>query len=235
MKSSHGRILVVLITGLMLLAGSAIGSYAANGGPLLLGHKNSATKTTTLKNSKGTALSLKSKTGTAPLKVSNSTTVAKLSADLLDGQDSTALRTKSYTYSLTAPTQTDDYTFFSLAGLPSGKYLASVNLNAAVSGAASGFVCFIINASSPVTTAPVLIPGVLSSGVWFVNGGGYIDTTALPLRFGCQRLGGTDHTIPAIPQFPASLTLTRVDDATAGALTGTSAVAPRGAGLAGVR
>lgn len=46
MKDKRNRVLVVLATALVLFAGTAIGSYAANGGPLLLGKGNKATKTT---------------------------------------------------------------------------------------------------------------------------------------------------------------------------------------------
>ena len=71
-----------------------LGAFAATGGPLLLGKSNTASKATTLKTtSKGPALSLKTKKGSAPLKVTSSTKVAKLNADLVDGLDGAALRT----------------------------------------------------------------------------------------------------------------------------------------------
>jgi hypothetical protein len=73
-----------------LVVGSGT-AVAATGGKLILGHSNYATKTTGVKNSKGTALSLTSKAGTAPLKVSNTTKVAKLNADTVDGLDSSRI------------------------------------------------------------------------------------------------------------------------------------------------
>jgi hypothetical protein len=66
----------------LIAAGSAV---AGTGGNLILGHSNSATKTTTLSNSKGTPLSLKAKKGHAPLQVNSSKVVKNLNSDLLDG------------------------------------------------------------------------------------------------------------------------------------------------------
>jgi hypothetical protein len=67
-------------------------TYAATGGTFVLGHANSAGHTTSLKNTgSGPALTLTSQnTSTAPFAVSNSTKIAKLNADKLDGKDSTA-------------------------------------------------------------------------------------------------------------------------------------------------
>jgi hypothetical protein len=64
-------------------------AYAATGGTFLLGKSNSASTTTVLSNSRGTALSLSSKAGTAPLKVNRATKVTNLNSDQLDGLDST--------------------------------------------------------------------------------------------------------------------------------------------------
>jgi hypothetical protein len=72
-------------------AGSAV---AATGHNLILGAKNSATKTTTLSDAKGTPLSLVAKTGKPPLAVSNSTEVKKLNAALLDGLSASGLLKK---------------------------------------------------------------------------------------------------------------------------------------------
>jgi hypothetical protein len=73
-----------------LVVGSGTAA-AANGYKLVIGHTNYASKATTLSNSKGTALSLKSKRGTAPLAVSSTTKVSRLNADTVDGVDSSAL------------------------------------------------------------------------------------------------------------------------------------------------
>lgn len=77
----------VLVT-LVLSSGTAV---AATGGKLILGGWNTANRTTTLSNGAGTALSLNSRAGTAPLKVNRTTKVRNLNADRLDGLDSTQL------------------------------------------------------------------------------------------------------------------------------------------------
>lgn len=76
------------IVALVLGSGTAV---AATGGKFILGKSNSATTTTVLTNTRGTALQLNSKAGTPALKVSNATKVPNLNADRLDGLDSGAL------------------------------------------------------------------------------------------------------------------------------------------------
>jgi len=76
------------VMALVLGSGTAV---AATGGKFILGKSNSATATTKLANTKGTALGLTSKPGTAPLTVNSSTKVANLNADKLDGVDSSQL------------------------------------------------------------------------------------------------------------------------------------------------
>jgi hypothetical protein len=61
---------------------------AASVKSVLLGKTNKTSTTTTVQNSKGTALSLKAPKDKAPLAVSNSVTVKNLSADRLDGLSS---------------------------------------------------------------------------------------------------------------------------------------------------
>lgn len=101
MSVLRGRAAPALLIAGVLFAGSAFGSYAANGGPLRLGQSNSASKTTTLQNTgSGAALSLKTKPGKAPFKVSNKAKVKKLNADAVDGLQGAALQTKSYRFNL---------------------------------------------------------------------------------------------------------------------------------------
>ena len=79
----------------VLIAGGTGTAYAANGGTFRLGQSNSATATTKLTNTKGTALKVISKAGTPPINVgSNSTKVPYFNADKLDGKDSTAFQGK---------------------------------------------------------------------------------------------------------------------------------------------
>lgn len=87
MKLSKTSFAAGAVAALVIGSGSA---YAATGGNFILGKSNSAGATTTLSNANGTALSLNSKSGYAPLKVNRSTKVANLNADKLDGIDSSS-------------------------------------------------------------------------------------------------------------------------------------------------
>jgi len=79
----------------VLVTGGTGTAYAANGGTLRLGGSNSATATTTLTNTQGTALKVVSKAGKPPISVgNNSTKVPYFNADKLDGKDSTAFQPK---------------------------------------------------------------------------------------------------------------------------------------------
>lgn len=87
MKISTTSFAAGTVAALVLGSGTA---YAATGGNFLLGKSNSAGATTTLTNANGTALSLNSKSGTAPLKVNRNVRVTNLNADLLDGLNSSS-------------------------------------------------------------------------------------------------------------------------------------------------
>lgn len=71
---------------LVIGGGSAV---AATGGQFLLGRSNTATTTSTLTNSRGAALALRSKAGTPSLTVNTATRVPHLNSDTLDGLNST--------------------------------------------------------------------------------------------------------------------------------------------------
>lgn len=77
-----------VVMALVLASGTAV---AATGGKFILGKSNSATTTTVLKNTRGTALQLTSKPGTPSLKVGNTVKVPLLNADTVDGIDSSRL------------------------------------------------------------------------------------------------------------------------------------------------
>ena len=164
-----------------------------------------------------------------PLSVSNKTKVKKLNADLVDGLEGDALKTKSFVYTLTSPAVTEDYVVFQLPGLPAGRYQASFSISAAIAGGPpSCFACVLLTGSGLAVEAPVLAVGVeTTGGIWVVSGGGYLDTTAATYRLTCQRSGATSMTIPAVPQFPARVVLTRLDDVTAAGSTGAGSTAPR--------
>jgi len=75
------------VVALVLGTGTA---YAATGGTFRLGMANSASKTTTLSNAGGTALTLNSKAGQPSLRVNRTTKVPYLNSDLLDGVDASS-------------------------------------------------------------------------------------------------------------------------------------------------
>jgi hypothetical protein len=75
------------VTALVLGSGTA---YAATGGNFILGKGNAASRTTSLSNPNGTALTLNSKAGTPPLRVNRIAKVPRLNADLLDDKHASA-------------------------------------------------------------------------------------------------------------------------------------------------
>lgn len=75
------------VVALVLGTGTA---YAATGGTFKLGVANTASSTTTLSNSAGTALALNSPAGQPSLRVNRQAKVANLNSDLLDGVDSSS-------------------------------------------------------------------------------------------------------------------------------------------------
>ena len=73
------------VVALVIGSGTAV---AATGGKFILGHSNTETSVSTLSNSRGTALTLKSKPGSPALRVNSSVKVPSLNSDRLDGLDS---------------------------------------------------------------------------------------------------------------------------------------------------
>jgi hypothetical protein len=89
-----GRGVAVGAIGVLSVIVGGVGvATAANGGSLVLGHSNKATKTTTLSDSKGTPLSLKAGHGKPPFRVNSSAKVRHLNADELDGSNAAGLAT----------------------------------------------------------------------------------------------------------------------------------------------
>ncbi len=153
------------ITALVLGSGTA---YAATGGKFIIGKANSETSTTTLSNSRGTALALNSKAGTPPLKVNRTTKVPNLNADRLDGKDSTAFALSSATLGTVtgvgSPTDFDDDgtddAIVATAQCPAGSQLTG---GGAEDGTSDGYVA----GSEPLdnrTWAVVVFSSDLSAG-----------------------------------------------------------------------
>ena len=88
------------IVALVLGTGTA---YAANGGRFILGGNNYETREASLNNSTGTALTLRSKSGTPSLKVNRTTKVPNLNSDLVDGLEFADLARNVTVGTATAP------------------------------------------------------------------------------------------------------------------------------------
>jgi hypothetical protein len=128
-----------------ILAAGFIGingvAYAATGHSFLLGKSNSANHTTTLKNTgSGAALTLKSKTTSAPLAVNSSKVVTHLNADMVDGVSASALQTRGIKY-LLPNTQVNKTIVYALPKLPAGIYQASYNVIATTTVKGSSVGC----------------------------------------------------------------------------------------------
>jgi hypothetical protein len=122
--------LAVLGAAALLVGGLNVVSYAATGGPMLLGKGNTASKTTKLKTTGNkAALKLKSKAGSPALAVSNSVLIAKLNADLVDGKSLDELEPTTQTFSIgTAGAPGSGASqYFQTTSLPSGNYLVSMD------------------------------------------------------------------------------------------------------------
>lgn len=102
-------------------------AMAATGKPVILGKVNKSGKTTTIKSTKGAALSLKAKAGQAPLKVNQSTLVSKLNADQVDGKSANQLGVRTRLYSLDLPAATRSSFVMTLPDVPAGTYLATMD------------------------------------------------------------------------------------------------------------
>ena len=94
MHTNRGVVIGSVVAGAALVVGVGGVGYAATGGNFILGGSNSASRTSTLTSTAGSALSLKAPSTSAPLAVSNSVKVGRLNADLVDGLDSSAFQRK---------------------------------------------------------------------------------------------------------------------------------------------
>lgn len=85
----------------ILVGGANLATYAASGHPLILGHSNSATGTTSLKNiGRGPALNLNSAKSSPPLVVNSSKMVKNLNANQVGGLTAAQLSPAIATYRL---------------------------------------------------------------------------------------------------------------------------------------
>lgn len=145
-----GRSAALGAIGILSVAVGSVGvATAANGGSLTLGHGNTATKTTTLTDSRGTPLSLRAKHGKPPLKVNSSTKVKHLNADELDGSSASALATSGSGASTNFPDgnrgilTTSPTRVARTARLQKGSYFISASTSGFVSGTDPVMQCFV--------------------------------------------------------------------------------------------
>lgn len=128
-----------------LVVGGLGVATAANGGSLTLGHRNHATQTTTLKDSKGTPLSLVGKKSRAPLKVNSSKQVTHLNASLVGGMSAAQLATNGSSAQTAVDVgvpiaDTSETVVAQTATLKAGKYFIQA---AALLDAVSGGFCYV--------------------------------------------------------------------------------------------
>lgn len=221
MKTNHGRILTVLLAALVVLAGANLAAYAANGGPLLAGATNTATKTTTIKNTKGTALKLAGKSNKPVLKVSNSQKISKLNADQLDGLDSAALQNRPYVVTLTGAVGAAAINF-TITGVPAGDYQVTYNVSGAAGGAPTWFGCFLVRTAAPTLAFLPQLGSSASPGQFFVSAAG----TYTVVGGGAEALhcstNGTSIAVP-LPLVTAQIVFTRIDGSSTGSAAGSPA------------
>lgn len=153
---ASGRAALAGALGVTIVAVLGAGvATAADGGSLVLGHHNTATKTTELKDPHGTPLELVGKKSDAPLKVNSSKEVTHLNAALLGGQSASSLQSSGsdghlYDYSGVSLPVDGALPFPGLlvvktASLPAGTYFVDAYAWVDSTGASSGHAthCFI--------------------------------------------------------------------------------------------
>lgn len=119
---NRSRTLAVLLAALLVVAGLDLVAYAANGRPLLLGHRNAETRSATLRNTgHGPALRIRTRAGSPPLAVSSGTRVPRLNADRVDGYEASRLGVQVRRY-LTGGDGDESDVMKSFPGLPHGLY-----------------------------------------------------------------------------------------------------------------
>jgi hypothetical protein len=141
MRSFKTMLTVIGAVTVLVLAANTV-AYAATGGKFILGKANKANKVSVLKRTtSGPALQLSTTpSGGAPMVVNGKGKVANLNADLVDGFDSSALKTTSYVFTKSIGVAT--FSFRTAIPVPAGKYLMtySAYLNGADGGAVDCFL-----------------------------------------------------------------------------------------------
>jgi hypothetical protein len=159
------RVLPIVIGAAIVVGGANLTAYAANGHPLLLGHKNSESSTARLSNSgKGPALSLRSGKKSPSLAVSSSKLVRHLNADRVDGENAADLETRAVTWTIPG----GGLGQYALDGLESGTYLATLSI---LLDATTTSRCSLAEPGHPLGA---LTYGANSEGLSMISGAGIL-------------------------------------------------------------
>ncbi len=202
LTTSRARVIAVLAAAVLLIGGANLAAYAANGKPLLLGKSNVETKQTTIKNKgSGPALQLKTKAGQPPLAVNRTAKVKKLNADLIDGVDSVALKSRAFVYQLPSAPSSASHSI-SFPGLPPGLYLMTYT----VISSGNEMACFTDNRDQGLTYST---PGIAAFSV--NSGGAVLDTSTAEDRLLCNGIGGNASIFSSGTGGTSEVSFTRLD------------------------
>jgi len=165
MHALKHRVLPVLVGAAVVVGGADLTAYAANGHPLLLGHRNSESSTAGLSNSgRGPALSLHSGKKSPSLAVSSAKLVKHLNADRVDGRQGADLQTRAVTWTIPS----GGLGQYALDGLKSGTYLATLSI---LLDATTTSSCSLFEPGHPLG---VLTYGANSGGLSMISGAGIL-------------------------------------------------------------
>lgn len=218
---TRSRLVPILLAAVLLVGAANLGAYAATGSPLLIGKGNESPKTTTLATTgHGAVLSLKGDPKKASLKVNGTGVVKKLNADQLDGKDSKALQTTSYSYRLSAPVPIVNSVQWTFPGVPAGRYLVSYNISAD-GGGGTAFACYFYPGVAAGQVSTVVAVGDLLGATWHATSSGEIDMgDPRGYVLVCQANGGAGITVPASNTLDAQIVFTKIDNLTTGTRAG---------------
>jgi hypothetical protein len=160
-----GRGLAAGAIGVLTVAVGSIGiATAANGGSLTIGHANTATSTTSLKDTHGTPLSLVAGKGKAPLAVNSKTLVKHLNADELDGLSASRLGVTASGAQAFARFGSGPSPSFIVLPIATGKNFAGVTPVAIAKTAKLAAGTYFVSASAFVETALCWVSPVKTKG-----------------------------------------------------------------------
>jgi len=207
MRSLKTVLSVIGAVTVLVLAANTVG-YAATGGTFFLGRTNKASRQTTLeRTTSGPALRLVTRSSAnAPLSTNGTGKVVHLNADRVDGLDSSALKTRTYRYTIPAQTAMASFTV-GFPTLPAGTYLASYDLFATVDPPGVHAICYFVDPSD--TRFTMVANGAANStgDALTMNATGVV-STSFAGDLTCSASGGT---MTLLGDFGRTVTFTRID------------------------